>query len=119
MALASGPRGDLLAWKYDDFIASKGISAPAGASDAVAAPAGAFGAEQNLPASYANGPLVDLGAGHVARLIFLPHGPHMNTPEVATGLTNGHFAAPQKVKASVLAYRASLAGNARGKLMLA
>lgn len=119
LELASGPRGDLLAWKYNDLIAARGIFGPTGASIALAPPGGAFAPQRGLPPAYASGPLVDVGAGHVAQLIFLPRGPNTNAVEVAVGRTDGRFGAPTSVGASALVHRASLAGNAAGELVLA
>lgn len=119
LQLASGPSADLLAWKYGDFIASKGIFGPPGPRYAVAAPGGAFGPERRLPRSYASGPLVDLGGGHLAQLIFIPNRRGANTPEVALGLTNGRFGAPLRICASTYLGASALAGNARGELVFA
>lgn len=120
LQLASGPNGDLLAWRYYDLIppAMEIFGAP-GARYAVAPPGGSFGPERQLPASYATGPLVNLGEGGVAQLIMRRTGVDTTEPEVALGNVDGVFGAPQRIHASVWGQHASLAGNLRGELLLA
>jgi hypothetical protein len=119
LQFASGPFGDLLAWKYWDLIKAKGLFGAPGARYAIAGAGGSFGPERRLPSSYANGALVSLGEGHVAQLTFIRSGLNTSTPEVALGEVNGRFSAPQRIRASVWVGRASLAGNSRGELLLA
>jgi hypothetical protein len=119
LQLASGPFGDLLAWKCWDLIGAKEVFGPPGARDSVAAAGGSFGPERQLPSAYASGPLVNLGEGHIAQLTFLPSGLDTNTVEVTLGEVNGRFDAPQRIRASVWGHSASLAGNSRGELLLA
>jgi hypothetical protein len=119
LQLASGPFGDLLAWKYWDLITAKGIFGPPGARYAVGSPSASFGPERPLPNSYATGALVSLGEGHVAQLTFVRSGLNTSTPQVNLGEVNGRFGAPQRIRASVWVGGASLAGNSRGELLLA
>jgi hypothetical protein len=120
LQLASGSTGDLVIWKYWDLIDAEGIFGPPRASDAVAARGGSFGTQHPLPASYASGPMVNLGGGHLAQLILLRTGVNTTRPEVAMGSVDGSFGPSQPIHgASVLVGRASLAGNARGDLLLA
>ena len=119
LQLASGPAGDLLVWKHEDVIPAKEIAGAPGANDALAAPGGVFGRERRLPASYATGPTVNLGGGHLAQLILLRTGINTDRAEVALGTVGGGFNAPLPVPgASVEVGRASLAGNAHGELLL-
>ncbi len=119
LQLASGPAGDLLAWKHEDMIYPQGIAGAPGASYALAAPGGSFSTERRLPASYASGPTVNLGAGRLAQLILLRTGVDTDRAEVALGSVGGGFKTPLAVPgASVEIARASLAGNARGDLLL-
>lgn len=118
--LASGPDGDLLAWSYNDLVPpAREIFGATSASYAVAPLGGSFGAERPLPASYATGPLVNLGDGGVAQLILRRTGLDTSEPEVALGNVGGVFGAPQRIHASVWGHSVSLAGNSRGELLLA
>ncbi|HYM54364.1 MAG TPA: hypothetical protein VES97_03315, partial [Solirubrobacteraceae bacterium] len=119
LQLASGPFGDLLSWKYWDLVGSRGIFGAPGARLAVAGPGGSFSRERRLPSSYATGPLVDLGQGHVAQLTFVPSAGNTTALEVRLGEVDGRFGAAQRIRASMWAARASLAGNWRGELLLA
>lgn len=119
LQLASGPAGDLVAWKYWDLIDAKGIFGTPRARYAVAGAGGSFGPERPLPASYAGGPMVNLGGGHLAQLLLLRTGVNTSRPEIALGSVGGSFGAPQSIHgASVFVGRAILAGNARGDLLL-
>ena len=119
LQLVSGPTGGLLAWKHEELIAPKQIAGTPGASYALAGAGGAFGPERHLPGSYASGPMANFGGGHIAQLILLRTGPNTSGAEVALGNTSGTFARPLAVRgASIEASRASLAGNARGELLL-
>jgi hypothetical protein len=118
LRLASAPAGELLAWRSYDLLAAKGIFGPPLERYALADSSGSFGPERPLPSSSAGAPLLDLGRGRLARLLLLRRG-NTSTPAVALGAVNGRFGAPQRVRgASVFAGRASLAGNARGELLL-
>jgi len=119
--LVTGLSGEaLLAWHHYDLVPpAREIFGAPGTSEAIAAPGGAFGAERSLPASYASGPLVDLGQGRLAQLILRRAGPSTSAPEVALGSVAGVFAAPLRIHASVWGSSASLAGNSRGELLLA
>jgi hypothetical protein len=119
LQLASGPFGDLLAWRYSDLIKPKGIFGTPGARYAIVGAGGSFGPELRLPNSYATGALVGLGEGHVAQLTFIRSGLNTSAPQVSLGEVNGRFGAPQRIRASVWVGRASLAGNSRGELLLA
>ena len=121
LQLISSPGGDLLAWRYSDLVppAREIFGAPR-ASYARAPVTGMFEAEHQLPASYATGPLVNLGGeGKVAQLILRRTGPDTAEPEVALGNASGLFVSPQRIHASVWGGHASLAGNLRGELLLA
>ena len=117
LQLASGPYGDLLAWRYEDLIVAKGIFGPSGARYAVAPPGGSFGPERQLPNRYASGPLVNLGGGLFAQVILKPHGLNLSTPSVTIDRVDGTFVAPLPIHGSVFANRISVAGNARGDLL--
>jgi hypothetical protein len=119
LQLASGPFGDLLAWRYWDLIKAKGIFGTPGARYAIASSSGSLGPERPLPNSYATGALVSLGEGHVAQLTFIRSGLNTSTPQVTLGEVNGRFGGPQRIRASVWVGRASVAGNSRGELLLA
>lgn len=121
LQLVSSPSGDLLAWHYSDLVPpAREIAGPPRASYARAPVTGTFGPEHQLPASYATGPLVNLGGeGKVAQLILRRTGPDTAEPEVALGSASGVFASPLRIHASVWAGHASLAGNFHGELLLA
>jgi hypothetical protein len=120
LVLASGPTGDLLAWKASDLIGGRGIFGALHARYAVARARGSFGPERGLPISYAGGPLVNLGGGRVGQLILLRTGTNTTSPRVALGGVDGRFGTPQAIRgASVFVGRASLAGNSSGDLLLA
>jgi hypothetical protein len=120
LALASGPTGNLLAWKASDLVAGRGIFGTPRARYAVARAGGSFGPERGLPSSYVGGPLVNLGGGRVAQLILLRTGTNTTRPQVALGGVDGRFGTPQAIRgASVFVGRASLAGNAFGELLVA
>lgn len=120
LQLASGPSGDLLAWSYNDLLPpTRTTFGQAGVSEALASPTGPFGAERRLPARYAGGSLVDLGEGHLARLVLRRTGLNTARPEVLLGTVGGRLGSPLRVSASVWVGRARLAGNSRGELLLA
>ena len=116
---ASGSAGELLTLSVFQ-PGPHGASGPERVFETTARPGGAFGAPRPLPASYATGPMVDLGGGRVAQLILLPAGTNEFRAQVALGSVSGRFGAPRTVKgALVFGGRASLAGDARGDLVLA
>jgi hypothetical protein len=117
---ASGPTADLLTWSYYDLAPpARQIFGAPGVRYVVAPSGGLFGPERRLPASYASAPMVNLGGGHVAQLIFVRTGINTSRPEVALGNVYGSFGAPQRIPgASVEAGQARLVGNARGELLL-
>jgi hypothetical protein len=118
--LMSGPAGERLAWTYWDQRPGTTTSfGPLRAADAIAPPNGAFGAERRLPSSYATGQLVNLGRGKVAQLILTPERGNVSGLQVALGDVTGAFARPLTIPAAVFGARASLAGNARGDLIVA
>ncbi len=120
LQLAAGPTGDFLSWTYSDLVPAKGIFGAPRARYAVAPAGRPFGPERPLPRSYASGPLVDLGGGHLAQLILVPAGLNRDTPEVALGSVTGRFGSPQPIRGAVVYDgRARLTGNARGELLLA
>lgn len=123
LQLLPGPADSLLAWDHNDLVAPRyEIFGPNGSSYVVAAAGGSFGPERPLPNGYAaaSGQLVDLGGGRVAQLLFVTRGRSVtSTAEIALGRTDGRFGAPQRVEASVWNDSASLAGDARGDLVLA
>jgi len=120
LRLASGPQGDLLAWRFNDLVPpARQIFGATGASDAVALTGGAFGPERRLPASFATGSLVKLGGGSVAQLVLRRTGIDTSEPEVALGKVAGAFGPPQRIRTSVWGDSVSLAGDARGELLLA
>jgi hypothetical protein len=120
LQLASGPAGDLLTWESSDLVPPmRQDFEPIVARYAVAPAGGSFGPERTLPASYAGGRLVNLGGGRIAQLIFVPGADGTHTPEVALGRVDGSFGAPQRVRASVFNYAATVAGDPRGDVLLA
>ncbi len=118
LQLASGPGGELLAWHAEDGVGMPGRHPTIGASEALAQAGGSFGTQRSLPASYASGPMVNLGGGHLAQLILLRTGLNTYRPEVALGSVGKGFGPPQPIHRAS-GGRASLAGNQRGDLLLA
>jgi hypothetical protein len=117
LALAAGPAAELAAWSWEDGI---GRAQTAGASLAVAAPPGQpFRPQRPLPGGFAGRTVVDLGGGRLAQLILTPRRLNTMAAAVALGRTTGRFAGRQPVTAAVFGVRASLAGDARGDLVLA
>jgi hypothetical protein len=120
LQLTSGAPGDLVSWNYWDLIRGKGTFTTPGSGYALAPAGGAFGAERRLAPSNANAAMVDLGAGRLARLMLMPSGANTSRPMVVLGGVAGDFGSPMSIPgASVFVGRASLAGNARGELLLA
>ena len=119
LVLASGATADMVSWHFDDLAPAHQIFGPSGASYAVAPVSGPFGAQRQLPTSYASGPLVALGGGGVAQLILHRTGVNTARPSVAIGGVSGRFGRPLSVTGTVWVGRASLAGNRNGELLLA
>ena len=113
--LFAGPAGELLSWSYSTAAPHQ----TEGAGEAVAATGMPFGSPHPLPHGFNGRQLVDLGNGHVAQLILTPTGLNTSAASVALGSTTGAFGHPLRASGSVFAARASLAGDARGDLLLA
>ena len=115
--LFGGPTGELLSWSHM-------TAAPhptEGVGEATAGPGvGAhFGSPRPLPHGINGSQLVDLGSGRVAQLILKPTGLNTSAASVALGSTGGAFGQPLRASGSVFSGKASLAGDARGDLLLA
>jgi hypothetical protein len=123
IALAAGPRGEMVLWHADDLLPDGQIFGPPRAAFATASGEGQFSGERPLQSSFATAALVNLGpmwgSGRVAQLTFRRTGPSTSEPAVALGGVDGRFAPPLRVHAAVWAGRASLAGDAQGDLLLA
>jgi hypothetical protein len=116
---ASGPAGEMLSWEFADLVppAREVFGAP-GARYATSRSGGPFAAEQRLTPGGRGVQVVDLGGGRLAQLSFVPAGAS-TTPRVALGSVSGRFGPRIRVPgAVVMGRRASLAGNARGDMLL-
>lgn len=115
---AAGPGGDWLYWHFNDLIPpARAIFGSTRASYATGVAGSAFGTEQALPLSYGSGPLVSLGDGRLAQLILRRTSVNSSEPEVALGTVSGAFGKPMRIRVEGSGF--SLAGNARGELLLA
>ncbi len=114
--LFAGPAGELLSWSYFTGLAPHQT---AGAGYTVAGTGRPFTPARPLPHGFNGRTLVDLGDGHLAQLILTPTGLNTSAAAVALGSTAGAFGHTLSVRGSVFADRASLAGDARGDLLLA
>lgn len=115
---AAGAGGDLVYWHFNDLIPpARAVFGATLASYATAAAGSAFGSPQPLPASYGSGPLVSLGEGRLAQLILRRASVSASEPEVALGTVSGTFDKPMRIHVEGSSF--SLAGNARGELLLA
>ena len=114
--LFAGPSGELLSWSYSTGLPPHQRQ---GAGEALAGAGLRFGPPRRLQHGYNGRTLVDLGDGHVAQLILTPTGSNTSAAAVALGSTAGAFGHALGVRGSVFAGRASLAGDARGDLLLA
>jgi|ERR1035441_663272 hypothetical protein len=120
--LVSGPGGEMLSWTSWDLMLPQGIFGPPSTHYALAPAGGAFGREQPLPASDAFNPIVNMGGGHLAHLLLTRTSKSTSTekPEVALGSTTGRFGSPLQIRGATVGWgQPSLAGNARGALLLA
>ena len=113
--LFAGPAGELLSWSYSTAAPHQ----TNGAGEAVAVAGMRFGSPRPLQHGFNGRQLVDLGNGRVAQLILTPTGLNTSAASVALGSTSGAFGHPLHASGSVFAARASLAGDARGDLLLA
>ena len=115
VVLASGSAGVLAAWPFEDGFAPHAVT---GASEAMAPPGGRFGAERHLPRAYASGPMVAMGGGRVVQLILAPAGTNQSSMAIAIGDVSGRFGRSIAVPGRAFGQRVSVAGNARGDVLV-
>lgn len=115
MMLASGAAGVLATWTFEDGFGPRAVT---GASEAMAPPGGAFGAERHLPQAYASGPIVAMGGGRVVQLILTPAGANQSSMAIAIGDVSGRFGQPIAVPGRAFARRATVAGNGLGDVLV-
>ena len=120
LQLFTGAGSELAIWRYA-YMSKSGVVVKPGLSMAVAKPGQPFGAERPLPHARRVSGLVDLGGGRFAELLITPAARYASfgSASVALGRTDGRFQAPLHVPGSVSIDRTSLAGDARGDLVLA
>ena len=115
VVLASGSAGVLATWAFEDGF---GPHAVTGVSEAMASPGGKFGAERHLPRAYASGPMVAIGGGRAVQLILAPAGTNQSSMAIAIGNVSGRFGRPIAVPGRAFGRRVSVAGNARGDVLV-
>ncbi len=113
--LIPGKTGDLLAWNHSDRASGDSGRSAEGASYAIAATNGIFGPEQRLSDGFQPGPLVDLGGGRAAQLIYAGKG----DLKISIGDVRGKFSKPRTITSEVWGPSATVAGNERGDLAVA